>query len=483
MEQRVFPEAVAWAEANFGSVELGRESRRDRLVHTAARLALKPSGSLPSKLDWNELRAFYGLLHRSEATPEALLAGHKALTLQAMHTNEVILVIHDGTDLDFTSHKALQGIGPVGDGGGRGLLQHNSLAVRASDGMLLGLVHQQLVVRQPAPAGETRSQRAKRQRESILWQRGFEGIGRAPEGCCWVDVCDRGGDVFEALHSSRQLGHHALIRACQDRCVLVKRDGQQQPAHLLQLARSLPAKTSDTVEVSEKGGRPARQAQVKLASCPVLVEVPKNLPKWKQYQPIKAWVVRIWEENPPEGIEALEWVLLTTLPTQTKKELLTRRDWYAWRWTTAEDYHQAEKTGCGEEELRFRDVDSLRAALTVIAVVAVREIQLRQAARAYPQEPAEKVASPLEIAVVQQALGAPLATWTVREFTRGVAKLGGFIGRSCQEPGWKVLSRGYQRLHTMLDGIAVGEQLSQRSKHPQQPQPLKELKNHPKNPL
>jgi hypothetical protein len=37
----------------------------------------------------------------------------------------------------------------------------------------------------------------------------------------------------------------------------------------------------------------------------------------RQNRPFVAWVLRVWEPNPPEGVEAIEWVLLTSLPVST----------------------------------------------------------------------------------------------------------------------------------------------------------------------
>ena len=45
---------------------------------------------------------------------------------------------------------------------------------------------------------------------------------------------------------------------------------------------------------------------------------------------------------------------------------------------------------------------------------------------------------------------------TVRDFVRGVAKLGGFLGRKHDgEPGVLTLWRGYQRLQDMLQGYQL----------------------------
>jgi hypothetical protein len=466
MTQSLFPDAVCWAQQIFSCVDLGRPDRNARLLFCAARLAAQPGASFPTVFARLDLRCFYSLMHRPEATPATLLAGSFAHTKQAMTTpDDIILVIHDTTELDFSSHHALHDqLGPIGNGHGRGLLQHNSLAVRARDGLLLGLAHQQLVLRRPAPAGETYAQRQHRDRESLLWQRGFAGVGPTPQGCTWVDVCDRGADLFEALHAALQLRHEVLIRACQDRCILVEQaDGELRPDKLMTFARSLPGQLSDVVAVTQKGGRPARTAQVQLAAAVVWIEPSKDLPNRSAYPDRRLWVLRVWEPQPPEGTEALEWVLLSTLPAQTDEQLRLRRDWYARRWSVAEDYHQAEKTGCGEEKVRFQDVASLQASLALLSTVAVRVVQLRQVARACPDEPAVRVATAEEIGLLGQALGvaAPVrAVWTVRQFVRGVAQLGGFLGRKCDgEPGWKTLWRGYQKLQGLVAGAQLHEQI------------------------
>jgi hypothetical protein len=46
--------------------------------------------------------------------------------------------------------------------------------------------------------------------------------------------------------------------------------------------------------------------------------------------------------------------------------------------------------------------------------------------------------------------------WTVRDFFRGVAGLGGFLGRKGDgEPGWITIWRGWQVLHWMLQGAQL----------------------------
>jgi hypothetical protein len=454
--------AQQWAERTFGPTHLGDDRRTRRLVLTAARLAERPQGSLPSKLDWNALRAAYRLANRPEATPQSVAEPHYRQTRDAMGQIPLALIVHDTTELDFTSHRALRGRGPLGptgpdgSGGGRGFLQHNSLAI-TPEGQLLGLAYQQLLPRQPAPPQETPAQRRKRPRESRLWPQGIEAVGRPPDGCIWVDVADCGGDVFDAMHAARQRGHHFLIRAAQDRKGRVGPPGAQRETYLRRHARQLAPQAHGTVAIASKGGRPARQARVALAATAMWV-----CPPWPESQranarpPLPVWVQRIWEPAPPAGVEPLEWVLISSLPVETAEDLRQRQAWYALRWPTAEEFHQVEKTGCGVEHLRFETAEAMGPMVALLAVVAVRLIQLRDAERHQPESPAAAVASALECQLVAAALpGAPAASaLTVRQFLRGVARLGGFLGRRGDgAPGWKTLWRGHQRLQDMVEGV------------------------------
>lgn len=315
------------------------------------------------------------------------------------------------------------------------------------------------MLRQPAPPGETQAQRRRRPRASRLWRQGIQALGPAPEDGIGVDVADCGGDVFDAMHTARQLNHHFLIRAAQDRKVRVSAPGGDRETYLRRYARQLAPQATDTVAITRKGGRPARQAAVALAAAEVWV-----YPPWPESRrasarpPLRAWVQRIWAPHPPPGVEALDWVLLSSLPVTSTQELRTRQAWYALRWPTAEEFHQVEKTGCGEEDLRFETAEAMAPMIAVLSVVAVRLLQLRDAERHRPEAPAAQIASQVERPLLAAAVpgGLSAATMTVRQFVHGVARLGGFLGRRRDgSPGCKTLWRGYQRLQDLIAGAEL----------------------------
>jgi hypothetical protein len=443
-----------WAEHTFGAVQLGDRRRTRRLVESAARIAQHPEKSFPQLFDWNALRGFYRLCDQADATLEALMQPHWEHTRAAMRQHPLVLILHDTTTRDYTHHPALTGVGPVGDGRGRGFLQHNTLAVIPTPRQVLGLAYQQLHVRQPAPPDDSTARRRKRPCESNLWVRGIQAVGRAPPACCWVDVGDRGGDLYEAMCAARSQEHHFLFRAQHDRVVWVtpNRD-REQP--LFASARALPSRGQDRVEIPGRGGRPARPATVQLAAAPVWIPPPRGYPHAATHPVLDAWVIRIWEAEPPPGAEALEWLLVCSVPTQELAELKERRDWYVCRWML-EVFHDIEKNGCSEEDRGFETADRLRTCLAVLSVVAVRVFQLRCAVDHQPEAPARQVATAAEIAVVRKLVGHRGQRLTVRDFVRGVASLGGFLGRKRDgTPGVRALWRGYQRLQDMLLGFQL----------------------------
>jgi hypothetical protein len=96
-----------------------------------------------------------------------------------------------------------------------------------------------------------------------------------------------------------------------------------------------------------------------------------------------------------------------------------------------------------------------------LAVVAVRLLQLKQLARVEPQRPASSCVSMEYVRVAAAYWKRPVEGWTVREFRRAVAQLGGFLARKSDgEPGWQTLWRGWQA----LDLMTLGARLAPREK-------------------
>lgn len=452
---------------HFGAAMLGDERRTNRLVMTADLLAARPLGSLPQRLIHPaDLEGLYTLVRAEAVTHAAVLEPHRQQTLAAARAcGGVVLWVSDTTELDYTGRKSLKNLGPIGNGGGRGYLCHNTLGVRAADRQILGLGSQILHKRARVPKREKLAAKRKRKdRESRLWLLGCEAVGPAPAGKLWVDVCDRGADTFEFIESEHARARHYVIRVSKDRKLLADEEAADEAEAIEQTlkghARQLPDLGERTVTVSANTKQTARTATVRIAAGAVTIRPPQQKRGEHGDEPIATWVVHVREVNPPEGVEPLEWILLTDVPAESFAEACERVDWYACR-PIVEEFHKGKKSGACIQDLQFTDEQRLEPVIALLSVVTALLLKLREAARE------ESAATTLAIRVVRPLHVKMLSLWrhgevrmnmTIREFHYALARLGGHQNRKSDGfPGWITLWRGWQALQPMTEVAAVLE--------------------------
>lgn len=461
---------VSFGERHFGQAPLGDRRRTRRLVRVADAMTRHPGGTLPDKLKSPaELESLYHLMKCETVTHQSVLEPHRLRTLQRIQNRpEFTLVIHDTTELDFTTHESLrQDLGQIGNGNHKGYLCHNSLAVDPSTREVIGLANQILHRRAKVPAGETQAERRKRaNRESRLWLQGTQAL---PACDRLVDVCDRGGDTFEFLEHEVHSGRRFVIRSCYNRSIHEGHTVTAARSLLHDFARTLEPLAHTTTDVTGKWverkekrkgkkrrvWRKARQAQLCVAAAPILVRAPTSKNGEHGNTPLPMWVVRVWEPNPPEGEEGLEWFLLTNHPIATAEDALLVVSWYECRWIV-EEYHKAKKTGCGIENPQFTSPERLQPMIALLSVVALSLLNLRELSR-HPEaktRPATDVVSREYVRVLSAwRHGAIREDWTIHDFFFALARLGGHQNRKHDHhPGWLVLWRGWTYLQAMLEG-------------------------------
>lgn len=442
---------------NFGAVDVGDQRRTDRLVKLVDTMCRHPGGTLPDKLNQPaDLRAFYRLMRRPEVTHEVLMRSHGNATrasIAALGTG-VVLIVHDATELDYTTKATVRGhLGQIGQGTHRGYICHNSLAVRADTGEVLGLTSQILHHRADAPKGETLKQKRERDnRESRLWLQGAAASGPAPAGVRCVDISDSLSDTFEYMAYEIDQGRHFVLRAREDRKLVAAVAGEH---YLFAAVRALAPQGQRTLHVQQTSGRSARTTTVRVAFTPVRLAPPGKDHGDYPKVPLAVWAVRVWEPNTPAGEEPLEWILLTNVPAERLAEAEERVDWYEHR-PIVEELHKGMKTGCRIESLHFMKIDRLEPAIAVLSAVTTTLLRLRDAARApdAATRPATEVIAADYVDVLVAHYGKRLAAVpTVLQFYLHVARLGGHQNRKCDGfPGWLTLWRGWTRLQAMLDG-------------------------------
>ena len=493
-----------WAQQTFGSAALGDPRRTKRLVWLAGQMARAPQESLPKQHqgNWGQTKAAYRFFSNPHLSREQISMPVWQASRHKAEQEPVVLFLHDDTEVDMGYESATQGLGKIGNGSHYGFLVHTVLAVAPQQEReeLLGVAFQQSWKREPAPRRadgkkQTHAQRKKRPRESDRWWQAMEAVGAPPGEQCWVDVGDRYADMWTFFATSRRLNHQVLVRAAHNR----RLDSQAEPelaegrdegvSYLLDHARQLPVRGQRTLQVPSEHERRARQARLNISWGPVSIQATDGKGRIQQSQaPFQAWVVRVWEPEPPlkvgaqrtrgqkqthgarpkrprkqaaeqdERIEGLEWILICSLPVETAEEAWRCVDWYGYRWAI-EELHKGIKTGCRLEGRHLGTMQRLECLLAVVTPIAVRLLQLRNLQQEHPDEPAEKWVGEWERKVIAQRVGIAVQQLTVRVFLRAVAHLGGFLGRKSDgDPGWLTLWQGWQILQHIVHGLHLADE-------------------------
>ncbi len=449
-------------QAIFGHAQLGDQRRTARLVETFNLMQRHPGGTLPDKLSKPaDLRAFYRLCDADDVTHAAIIAAARQYTLKRIaECPGPVLMLHDATELDFTSHKSLaDDLGQIGTGFNQGFICQNVLAVAPDTGEVLGLVDQILHRRDEVPENETLTEHREREtRESLLWLRGTEHL---PAEVKLIDVSDQGSDTFEFLEHEFHSGRRFVVRACKVRKVYAGHKPIGRKRYFKEYADSLPELGRFTMDVQAQLGRKARKdAEFIVRGGPVLVCRPHAKHGQHGDDPLPLYVVRITEANPPAGEKAIDWTLLTNEKVQKLEDAWRVASWYERRWIV-EEYHKAKKTGCQIEDMQFTTTARLEPAIALVSVVAVTLLNLRDASR----RPDAKTR--LATTILAPDYVEVLSLWryrkirhdlTIHDFFFALARLGGHQNRkSDHQPGWLVLWRGWTKLQAMLDGYSAAK--------------------------
>jgi Transposase DNA-binding/Transposase Tn5 dimerisation domain len=441
-----------WAQQQFESCELGDVRRTARAIKVAAQFAADPSASTPDQTEtWSDCKAVYRLFDEEDVTFTALAAPHWRQTVAAARGH--CLLIGDTTIISFGAERGIDGLGII-EGRTYGYLLHSALMVDADSEAIVGLAGQTIHYRRPVPGGETARQSKLRERETKVWGEVVRLAGPPPEGVRFTHVFDRGGDSFEVYCHLLLQRCDWVVRAAQlTRLVRTPPGSQEQ---LQDYLATLPSLGSYELNVRANHQQTARTARLEVRQGTIALPKPRDCGCFARecgITLITMNVVEVREIDPPSGTTPLRWVLLTSHDVSTFQKAWRVIEYYEKR-PLIEEFHKALKTGCRLEERQYRTAKRLEALTALLSVVAARLLQLKSIARVDPERPAEHVVPKRWIQMLSCVCKSPRKPiHTVRDFFRGLAGLGGFLGRKHDgEPGWITLWHGFEKLNLLLRG-------------------------------
>ncbi len=295
-----------WVSREFGGADLSDTRRDARLVGLARALAERPEVSLPQALqDRAALKAAYRFFDNEDVSARDILAPHIASSVECMRGQSVILAVQDTTFIDYAGHRATEGLGPMNDRDGWGLLCHGTLAF-TPEGLPLGVLGLRVWARDPKNRGikATRRLRAIEDKESYKRLDSVQALARLREqlpGTRLMSVADREGDVYEFFTQAQALGVDMLVRAAWDRRV------ESPQGHVWSTLAKAPLLAQQRLQLPRSPGRAPWVAKLSLRACPITLKPPHN-PTGATLESISLWALWAGEMRPPAGVKAIEWM-------------------------------------------------------------------------------------------------------------------------------------------------------------------------------
>ena len=456
------PEAPAdWAEEEFGTVPFFDERLKQRLFTLAEDFFAQPGELVPQASHGSaaKTKAAYRFFKNSNVEMQTLLRPHIESTIERLRSEPIILAVQDTSTLNYTAHPP-EGVGPINTSKDKavGLLLHDTMAFTL-EGTPLGLLNVQCWARDPGEAGKKyrRKELPIEDKESIKWLVSYRAVAEAQKLCSdtmLVSVGDREADVYELFSEALQdpRNPRLLVRAERTRQRKVQQEG------LWQRMRGEPVAGTVMVKVPGRGSRPARTARLEVHYAQVELRPPKDSP----LQPVSVWAVYAREVGYSTKVkEPIDWMLLTTVETESFKEACERLTWYSRRWGI-EVYHRTVKSGCRIQDRRLDDANSLEACLAIDLVVAWRIYWLTMVGRERPETPCDQVLSKEEWRVLSVWATSKMADTapSAQQAARWIGKLGGWLARAKEDnPGTTCMCRGLVRLPNIVQGYLLALQV------------------------
>lgn len=474
-----FKDAADWAEAEFGMVKFYDDRLKERVYTLARDFCERPGELVPAACSGSsaKVKAAYRFFRNKVVTMDTLLRPHVESTLERIKGQKTVLAVQDTTSLNYTKHGPEYGLGPINKKQDKavGLILHDTMAF-SEEGTPLGLLDAQCWAREAEEAGKSykRHELPIEAKESMKWLRSYRVAGevqKALPDTLVVSVGDREADIYELFAEAQQneSGAKLLVRAGKARGRKVKEgcechspgaavgNGGEEDRDLWEKMENEEIKEYLEVSLPRGGSRPAGKVKLAVRYAMVMLKPPlgKKLPS------VKAWViyaVEMEKKKAPGKNGNVEWMLLTTVETETFEQACKRIAWYSKRWGI-EVYHKTLKSGCRIEDRCLNSVEGLKSCLALDLVVAWRIYWLTKQSRETPDAGCDMILSKDEweaLYVYVKRNPPPRSPPSLRDAARMVASLGGFLGRKGDgDPGNTTMWRGLQRLADITTGFSL----------------------------
>lgn len=437
-----------WIQTEIEKQTMGDVRLNKRLATLIDTLSVEPSKSIPCANDtWAETFAAYRFFDNEKVTFDSIMTGHKAATLDRIQKEPVVLIPQDTTFLNFATDSKSKEMGTLRTKDSNQQLLHTSIAISPSR-VNLGIVEGSMWQRPEKKTKNSRNTLPIEKKESMRWLDHYRSAcdiqAKAPDTTI-ISIADREGDIHEwfqyaeTVHEDSRASY--IIRAKANRTIELD-DDETMP--LWDYMNSLKKLGKYSVNVPKRNGEPGREATVDVFASEV-----RLLGKGKLRRPLSFYVVFAKERQPPAGKKGIEWMLLTDLTVDNFEQAKIIIEWYRCRWEI-ETYFRVIKGSCEIENSRLRNEPRKLNCIAIYMIISWRLHSITMLARREPDRPCTDAFSEREWTIIwrmRRKTTPPKEIPCLREITRMLAGMGGFLGRKGDgEPGVKTIWEGYDKL-------------------------------------
>lgn len=447
--------------AEFESNDLGDARLDRRLLSIVDALTRHPEASFPAALGSTaEVEAFYRLLRNEQLTYKKVTQSHRDTTAARCAEFKEVLVIHDWTEFNWSCNDDYlrENLSRLSKQR-QGFYGHCSIACSA-DGLRvpLGTIGMKTYVHKKqstekcqefwnkiSPACES---------EGEHWMEGIKAAEKSiGDKTAVIHVCDREADKLRIFRGLRDGSHRYVIRLTNRKHRTMNKLAivdllEKQPFIGKRVVNLSPRSLQGVPQRSRtQPERVRRSALMSFRAVAVSLNVDDK--------PFDVNVVEAIERKPPSGDKPVRWLLITSEPASTMKQVLRVVDIYRSRWLV-EEYFKAIKTGCAYRKRQLDSASTLLIALALCEPIAWRLLALRHLDRSELPMPASAILNEVQLLLLKHE--APNIGWslepTVHDVTRALMEMSGYH-RSKGPPGWMTLGRSFEKLLNMELGARV----------------------------
>lgn len=443
-------------ETELKGTQLPDKRYQSNLVKMCHNLSEKPGLSFSAACG-PSVRKSANRLFSSKKTMD-IQSGHKASTIERCTHHGRLLILEDTTDLNYSGHKATEGLGDLG---GRydslGLSMHSALAISPSM-ECLGLIGQHIWA--PTTSGRAKPSHAYKieEKESYKWIRTKQWVNQMCQqyqGDVLV-IGDSEGDFYEHLSYSMADNVDLLVRAHHRNRNIVF---EGKKVKLEQLADQLDQIGILEVKIKRQKGRKERIAKISIKKAKIVIPPSSSVKKGPNISITVIYAKEILEEG-EEVKDPIDWILLTTLEeVESFDQICELIHFYTLRWII-ERFHYVLKSGMRVERSQFDNFKRLSEAIKVYSMAAWQLLWLNYIGKAHPQALADEYFDQLEIEILQAHTGKSITT--VQDFILSLGSLAGFAKSKAQPlPGEKLLWQSLKLLRAMKLGFQMAKDQSE----------------------